>query len=289
MDKFDAEFLYILGRATDSVSGKLDGLSEPLTSAVGRLDFAINARYLVQQLISLGEQLKVSPATSNSVIELIDLLSEATPDGFLERVDPAHAEHFAQPFRNTYASEVKYSISKFDTHLRGDFLEQNLYRIAQTGAYDTKILLEKGERMLSGNPEALRSYPQVLEDVRSSARCLTFELWTAAGFHIARATEGVLQEYWKHVRRKTDLPVSHRKTWVALCRELQSKPAKDGKPEIAGTGDQALVEFLLYLGQNYRNPLIHPEHSLDAKDCGLLLEGCKATIIKMLDVLHPSF
>lgn len=275
MDKFDPEFLYTLGKAVDGVNSQLGTKGEKLETSVGRLLFAIEANYLKGHLRQIKSKIIVSPATAKYVSELTDLLEEAAPDGFLDGGADKSGK-FLHPFRGSYVAEVEFALQNFDTHLRGDFLEQSIYTVARTGAYDTRMLLEEGEQLVTGSGGVLTQYPKVLDDVRASARCLAFDLWTASGFHIARATESLLQEYWQFLRNKT-IPL--KMTWVSLCRDLQ------GASNQPKAGDQALIGFIAQMGETYRNPLIHPEHTLNEKDCQILLEGCKASMIKILDEL----
>ena len=288
MERFNANFIYTLGAAVDSLKERTEGIKNGVDSAVNRLKLCIECRYLKNQIDKLDDALQVSPMVRECAAELRVLLIELAPDGFLEDGEARESDELppflANPLRSSYLLELEIAISKFDTHLKGDFLEQNLYMVGRTGAYDVRLLLEQGEKMLTGGSDAVAKFPRAMEDIRLSARCLAFGLWTASGFHIARATESILREYWCNVRGQATLPKGT-KTWVGLCRELQGRQGLGNKPTIPPAGDQALVSFLKSLGESYRNPLIHPEHSLDENDCGLLLEGCKASIVKMLALM----
>lgn len=148
-----------------------------------------------------------------------------------------------------------------------------------------RVLLEEGELLLTeGAANKLANYPKALDDTRLAAKCLAFDLWTATGFHIARATELLIQHYWK-AERKKPLPAKGARTWVALCREMKGRDATKNKPAVPPAGDKKLVKLLLMIGEDYRNPLIHPEHSLDETDGTILFDGCKAAMIKMLALL----
>lgn len=106
------------------------------------------------------------------------------------------------------------------------------------------------------------------------------------GFHIARATEALLQEYYISLRGS--LPtVGGARTWAKLTEDLLGGAVNKntGKRPKATIGDQNLLEEAEYVGKSFRNPLIHPEHSLDEADGPLLLAACVGLCSKILDEL----
>ncbi len=193
-------------------------------------------------------------------------------------------EDETDPFDPDGVRILRRQAEKFRHLVMSDFLELNIFMIPAIQAYNTTLLLERGERILL--PDALsriETYPQSLDDIRLSTRALAVGLWTACGFHIARATELLLREYWKHLRSPRSIPA--KATWGTLCKDLQGNPNGAGVQTTTPAGDQKVIAQLVSLGTDYRNPLVHPEHSLDEQDGTMLFEGCKAAIAKMLSEL----
>lgn len=225
-------------------------------------------------------ELHVSPACRTSSETLSNTLHRHYWDSEANTIVDSEKE-----IHNFELYWIKQLATEFETHFKGDCMEQCLYSIPQVQAYDTRTLLEEGEKLLSPDViPKLRQFDAAWNDTRLAARSLAFDLWTATGFHIARATELLIQEFWKNERSKP-LPQKGQRTWVNLCREMQGKAAAASKPAIPGVSDQKLVSFLLLLGDDYRNPLVHPEHSLSQTDGTMLLEGCIAAMTKILIAL----
>lgn len=95
--------------------------------------------------------------------------------------------------------------------------------------------------------------------------------YASTGFHIARATEALIQEYWTAETGKP-LPAKGARTWVRLVQTMLDKKI----------GDESFLESTRFVGSSYRNPLIHPEYSLDETDGPLLLAACTGTMTKLL-------
>lgn len=89
---------------------------------------------------------------------------------------------------------VTSAAREFETVFTTEFNQMPLYVVAKKGAYDTADLIENGSALF---PAALHhKVPDSVGDVAQAARCLAFELPTAAGFHIHRANESVLKKYF---------------------------------------------------------------------------------------------
>jgi hypothetical protein len=78
------------------------------------------------------------------------------------------------------------------------------YFVTQKGGFDTISLLAYGENLFP--PELASKVRDALFDAREAGKCLAFELPTACGFHIFRATESVLRKYYMQVTNSTIAP-----------------------------------------------------------------------------------
>jgi hypothetical protein len=82
-------------------------------------------------------------------------------------------------------------------------------------------------------------------DINQGAKCLAFEVPTAAAFHLMRATESVIQRYYGEVVGK--LPPKKSRNWGAYIANLRRCGAE---PKI--------ISALEDMKELYRNPIIHP-------------------------------
>src|SRR5262249_2774114 len=135
--------------------------------------------------------------------------------------------------------------------------------------YDTADLIERGTVLFPD--DLVPKVPSAQLDVEQGARCLAFELPTAAGFHFHRANESVLHVYYDAVTCGKPRP-SGRNIGDYLA-ELKKHNA----------GDPIVWSCLKDLKDMHRNPLIHPEHTLENIDEAIALLGqIHSVIVHML-------
>ena len=109
-----------------------------------------------------------------------------------------------------------------------------------------------GERLF---PDSLISKaPETEVDIKQGARCIAFDLPTAAGFHFHRANEAVLRRYFDSVSGSVSRP------------EPATMGALTGILKKQGLGDKCIIAALDNIREFHRNPLMHPEHTLASID-----------------------
>jgi hypothetical protein len=147
--------------------------------------------------------------------------------------------------------------------------QMDTYLIMRKGAFDTSALILAG---LSFMPSDLAiKAPVAVNDVNEAMRCLAYEVFTAVGFHIHRANEAVLHRYWDTVTGGKERP-EHRDIGTYL-RELDKLKV----------GDPRVKTALRDLKDLHRNPLIHPDQSLESADEAIdLLSAVRAVVGQML-------
>lgn len=276
LERYNPINLYFLG----FYLSRLDALSE--SDLFGDVAYPLTAASINLGNLAKDDTLEISVGTREAAKDLADMLQSITRTrAFAPNLEGKNPDESKRPIK-PWVSHIKSRLDKFETRFISDCMSLNVYNVPQLQAYNSRILVEQGERLL---PEAAlnklkeQRFEVALHDVRIAGRCLAFDLWTATGFHIARATERLIQEYWLQERKSTSLPAKGSRTWVNLCKDLQgTPPPKPGhmpkKNPIQPAGSQRLVKFLLVIGEEYRNPLIHPDQSLEQTDGSLLLEGC---------------
>lgn len=159
----------------------------------------------------------------------------------------------------------------FESALLVELQNASIYHVQPKGGFDLECLIDAGEQLF---PQSLAlKVPEALPDVREGARSLAFQLWTGSGFHFHRANESVLRVYMDHEAPGKRTPKMTMGGMVHDMRKL-----KAGHPPIlAALGN--LIEF-------HRNPLAHPQHTIETQDEAIsLYAAIRAAMGYMLDKL----
>lgn len=161
------------------------------------------------------------------------------------------------------------ALTKFEAILGAELSISPLYLVTQQAGYDTAILVEQGESCFPG--ELAQKVPEALPDLRQGAKCLAFDLHTAAGFHLHRANESVLKRYWNTVSQGAEPP--NDRNMGTYLREMDNR----------NIGDPKVKAALRDLKDFHRNPLIHPEHSLESNHEAIaLMNSIHNVMVQML-------
>src|ERR1700722_18334325 len=122
-----------------------------------------------------------------------------------------------------------------------------------------------------GQKPPLRSKEQppslAVTDVKAAGRCLAFDLPTSAGFHIARAVETVLLQYFSVLN--IDRP-----DYKNLGRYIETLKDKGPTKGI----DEKVIAALDQFRDLYRNPIMHPDVNLSADEALILFANAQSAI-----------
>lgn len=266
MQKIDGYYLYRLGAALHPLS-ELRYESEweknpqtyrdayfPLVAAETALDeFLHRSVFQVRSCLQKGVELL------NRVRVLKQRLVEAeTPDAYIDMAD-------AWPIQN--------ALTDFEAAVSSELGVSNVYLVTKKGGYDTTDLIENGQALFQA--VLARKVPDAIADIEQATRCIAFELPTAAGFHLHRANESVLKGYYDAVRGEHDHPKD--KSMGVYLAAME-------KHEI---GDKRVRAALKDIKDLHRNPLIHPQHSLETVEEAIdLLGAIRAAIGAMLPAIR---
>lgn len=179
---------------------------------------------------------------------------------------------FNAPVKSYQINFIKNKYREFDTVMKAELQNIDIYYVSQKGAFDSKRLTESGIQLF---PKALPlKCPEATEDAQMGARCLAFELWTAMGFHFHRANEAVLRRYFESVIGAGKKPKV--RTMGTMLKALED----------ANAGDADIRAALKNIVVFHRNPLAHPEHHIASADEALsLYAAIRACTGYMLDKL----
>jgi len=236
--------------------------------------FAVNRA--VRRLLS-GKPIKLS-VSRPAAQELVNRLKQIEENYFL---DP-------ETNKITYPDDdvviggyeiigLKQSLENFEHVLKAELEASASYDVPQRAIYNTEDLIERADMMF---PDSVRDSlnNEARGDFRAAGRCLAFNLPTASGFHIARAVERVLWDYY--VRFTSDKV--GKKTMGTLVGELKKLTGGDGKPLPDKKTLRDLDQFVEY----DRNPLIHPTCVLEEDDALILFSNGFSAITSMVkDIL----
>ena len=161
-------------------------------------------------------------------------------------------------------------VREFESVFRAEFRHGNLFLATPKGAYDLRMLITNGESLLPS--DFLSLCPEdAHKDVQEGARCLAFELYTASGFHFHRANESVLLQYLE--ARDAEIPKYKKNRNMGAYIKLLEKcnhPPKE------------IIACLTNLKDMHRNPLMHPEQSIDSFDEANALLGAIHTAVSAM-------
>lgn len=166
---------------------------------------------------------------------------------------------------------IANGLRDFQTILNTELGQLDTYFISRTGIYSTPELIERADEHFG--PDIREKFSESTKlDIKQAGRCLAFQLPTAAGFHIMRATESVLKQYYKAHTNKP--PRSS--NWNAYITELKKTKAN---LKVLGILDQ--------IRDLHRNPTIHPEVVLSDSEALVLFGIAQSAITAMIQDMPP--
>jgi hypothetical protein len=167
------------------------------------------------------------------------------------------------------AVQITQKLTAFKTVLEAEFQTAATYLVTGRRGYDIATLIETGEVIFPD--ELMRKVPAVQFDLREAGKCIAFNLGTAAGFHLLRALELVIQAYWNVVMDSAPLPEN--RNIGAYIREMEN----------GGKNDPKVLVALKQIKNHHRNSLMHPEETLDLDAAIALLGIVQSAAIAMLN------
>jgi len=255
---------------------KLGAILGPLTEKEAknstRVDIwlaALPVEKSVYDLLNLFPTLTVCRGTGK---ELISDIEEA---GNWMRETPANGWE-----KQDYSADLKFrqiviKAKEFETVLSAELQTLATYHVTQKGIYSTTDLIERAENILPA-PVLSKISPGIIEEIRQSGRCLAFDSGTASAFHMMRATEAVMHEYYISVCKPKPKPIERLGNWGAYIAELQKSPKSEVKEVVA---------MLQQIKDRHRNLIMHPEVVLTPDEAFTLFEIAQGAIIAMADKL----
>ena len=255
MIRISLPYVYTLATALESLGNLKAGvkLSEKI---LGLWTAEHTLRGLMEDSV-FSQTLRSSRDLGNALLAALQTQTEKTDwDDELDMADVVSITHAYSQYKIALLAELGVFPSYFVTQKEG---------------YDTLSLLEDGSKLF---PSSLTGKaPEALFDVMEAGKALAFELGTACGFHVFRATEAVLRRYYVEVTGGKAEP-KVRNIGVYLN---SMKQANCGEPRVLAALKQ-MTDF-------HRNPLIHPEAVLTMDEAVSILGLARSVIEQMLSEL----
>jgi hypothetical protein len=110
-------------------------------------------------------------------------------------------------------------------------------------------------------------------EIEEAGKCLAFERATAAGFHILRSVEIMVKHYLALIPGFV-MPPLNRQNWGEYIKLLK-----------ANNASVAVSDTLESIRKNHRNPLMHPEDTLDIHEAVGLFGICQSMTESLVEDL----
>ena len=153
-------------------------------------------------------------------------------------------------------------------------LETHEAYIVTPKRFDTHKLLDDISSLMS--PNIYSSLPEITQyDLMEAGKCIAFERPTAAAFHLLRATEAVLRNFYRTLIRRNRVP---NLLWGNIIQDLRSRPKTKQYTTLYNNLDN--------IRSSYRNPTQHPEAIYDIHEAQDLLPLCFEAISRMTRIVR---
>lgn len=171
----------------------------------------------------------------------------------------------------TLASKLQSQMSIFEKIVFAESSTKDIY-VLPPRRFNSDYLINAPEKLFK--KDVFNSLPDLARtDISSACRCLLYGEATAAAFHILRAAEDVLKQYYFDHKKTKRL---NKPMWGPMCIEL--KALKRNPPP------KVLLDSLDLVRNSYRNPTQHPEAVYDIETAQDLFGVCIDLVNKMVSV-----
>lgn len=196
-------------------------------------------------------------------------------DTTISKEAEAEEDGWNKEIAHTHVYTVTSAAEAFETLLSGEMQFADLYYVTKKGGFDTTELTENG--IVVFPKDLISKFPEAIQDAKEAARCIAFELPTAAAFHLHRINEMVLGRYYDAVtggKERPERPTVRK--YIDAMKGYQ-------------VGDSKIIGALSTLNNLHRNPVLHPEQRLDSvEDAIALLGQIHTTVTHMLKALPEA-
>lgn len=238
MQKVDPAFLFKSGDAARAVRRIMDGQD--------RFEVWLNLNTTVNAIDSCVYQSIYREHFHGPLFNAATKVTE-TAQRYMAKLFPQEGE--GEALAGWEVTQIQSAYTKFETILISELQSISSYIVTRKAGFDIAAMVDAGKVFFSTDLEA--KVPSAIPDLEQAMRCIAFEVPTAAGFHLHRANESVLRAYWDHVTDGAKRPKQNNMGVYLHELEKMDKGNKSVRAHL-----QSIKDF-------HRNPLMHPEQSLE--------------------------
>lgn len=276
MDRINLYQFYDLGK-------RLNIFEKRGTGDIHPRDVAFDIWYASDAVTQLIEGKLVPLGVSRAAaVDLNTVVNQILEDHFYSKDEKGNKaaklpDSSDAPISGWLVGWYRRSLESFETIFSAEMREASTYHVPRRGNYYTPSLVNSADD--SFLPVLSPFIPnKTREEWCSAGRCLAFGLWSASGFHVARAVEGILEPYYQFY---CGAPGATKKTWgdyIAALKAVIGQPVPSTKT----------ITELEQMKDDYRNPLMHPRVSLTEPDARILFNNGESLIIGMADEMRAE-
>jgi hypothetical protein len=218
------------------------------------------------------DKMAIAPLSKNAAYRAANAMLEFCSAEHLK-------DHGTEAAPDTAKNQIKFQLEHLVSLLAAELNDSDLYFVSQKRGFKMPILIFAAEQNLDEKVIELLP-PKCTEELREAGRCLAFDLPTASGFHIFRTLEIITLSYFPVLGlRPLDDKMRNLGNYIKLLKGetidgQQLHPDKKIDIKITGVLD--------HLRENYRNPLMHPELTLDDTEAQDLFNFALSVISMMI-------
>jgi hypothetical protein len=209
--------------------------------------------------------------------ELDDQLkdSRGSARGLLDQLNAIHVPNvdWNRKFTQDEYNNFSNAREAFENNFERERHNIDVFIVLPKGIYSTRLLIEKPENKF---PEDVRSVFSdiVLYDLAQAGRCLAFDIPTAVAFHVFRATQAVMHDYYEAVSKQKWTDSRHE--WGRYAGEIEK----------LADADKDVVMRLKEIGRFERNPTFHEDVIVSLNKAPILFELCSGVIYTMAEEIR---
>lgn len=192
--------------------------------------------------------------------EQADFLMKVFDDVVFERLPETESQLLGSGL-----AVLKEGIRKFETLFDDEIQKAPIFWLERIGNLSTDSLLDGAHKGYAAEVSSVLTQA-CKDEIDEGGKCLAYERATASGFHLLRSVEIAVRHYLLSIPNFV-MPPLNRQNWGEYVKLL-----KDNKAA------KVVIDTLQNIKDNYRNPLMHPEDTLQLTEAISLFCVCQSMI-----------
>jgi len=225
----------------------------------------VNEEDSVEEFLLLFSQLKTALENSSMTVSISAI---SNINSLNDKIEALKKMHSKGKIGLSLADGLHDEMKVIENIIFSEALTKDVYVLPARRYNGDYLINNPGKLLKDGIFDKLTDMAKF--DFIAACRCLSFGEATASAFHILRATEDTLKEYYFKYKKTKRLA---KPMWGPMTQELRNK--KKPKPS------DSILNALDVVRVSYRNPTQHPQAIYDLDSSQDLLGVCIDLINKM--------